>query len=1035
MKNRLLLFALILFTGTASAQIVGTDCFLMGRWLEVGVNQMGGFGTCTSPASYHTHGCPYTFAPPLTVGAQMDASYDWGHDGWTVAVPATAPACMGPYTQPGYPQEGWSIQVGATEYRNGGWGGACSGSFAVPGGHTGYSAVSGNKTDFWEGNIVGLNIKQRTRVDTLASWAVITTVIRNTTGAPIANVYYQRTNDPDNPSGWGGGSTTRNRIVHQNEDARHMVLVTSNSETGVFNATNSFMALGTKDCRARCAVITGLAPSSTPSAMWNAINSGSGGAGLAIFALGANNLNDQGMTLVYNLGTIAAFDSTVISYAYIYNNANGIDSAFPYPTLKVDTHAFVASIPPNAEYDTLDACIYGASVSTIPLDILYSEDGNWTWSKWTWAPGTGLSATTGSHLTLSLGSLPPSITYTITGTDSATGMSSCNNKVFYLTILTCNGATANAPCVGDTLKLNAPGDSTYATYKWYGPAPSTTLIGTTQSVNIFPATMAHNGTYIVVKTVGGMDDTATTDVHIFALPQVTLSSNIPPCGPLQNPLTLVCNTDSICTDWLWSGPAGFTSTLQNPSVTFDSSKAGIYVVTATSDHGCKNSNSINIKPGAQAKWTFDRRPGCPTDTLLITTNTSFNANTYTWNWGDGSAASTDRLPGMHLYATANKTYTVTLTVGNSNGCVDTEAHVIDLRHSVTADYQEVAADMTTPKDTICNGSPLIVKDLSTSSNASGPTSIVTYVWDFGDGHVDNAVGNPAPYTYQNEGVYPTKLTVTDNLGCTSTKIWNAWVLQPYLSGMSDTQVCLTQPLKLYSFIKVIPKVTYGDYGYTYTWTPPLNLSSSTIQEPFFKAIGQHNYTLTATMNRYGCQATKEFKINSILPMKLHHVTQDTRVNYGNSIRLNADSEKYYMWVPNDGSLDNPNINNPIATPTVTTTYTVYGMDGYGCRDTMSVTIHVDSTAAEFIPTGFTPNGDGKNDIFRVNGSRFNKMVEMRIYNRWGQQLFYTSSKEQGWDGTYNGEPQPMGTYYYTVICGRSGYSDNQVYKGEVTLIR
>ena len=197
----------------------------------------------------------------------------------------------------------------------------------------------------------------------------------------------------------------------------------------------------------------------------------------------------------------------------------------------------------------------------------------------------------------------------------------------------------------------------------------------------------------------------------------------------------------------------------------------------------------------------------------------------------------------------------------------------------------------------------------------------------------------------------------------------------------------------------------------------------------------HTYTLTATLQPYGCIATHVMTINSILPLQLMNVTPDATIAYGSSIQLNADSEVYYTWAPNNGSLSDASINNPIATPTITTTYAVYGMDMYGCRDTAWVTIHVDTTTDEFIPSAFTPNGDGRNDQFRPVGMKFQKLVEFRVYNRWGQQLFYTSDREKGWDGTFNGEPQDMGVYYYQIIVSRNGYDQNTVYKGEVTLIR
>jgi gliding motility-associated-like protein len=176
-------------------------------------------------------------------------------------------------------------------------------------------------------------------------------------------------------------------------------------------------------------------------------------------------------------------------------------------------------------------------------------------------------------------------------------------------------------------------------------------------------------------------------------------------------------------------------------------------------------------------------------------------------------------------------------------------------------------------------------------------------------------------------------------------------------------------------------------------------------------------------------------IHSILPAQISNLTINQGVKFGKSVQLYCDSPFVYRWTPDDGSIDNPNVNNPIVTPSVTTTYTVYTMDKYGCRDTASITIKVDSTMTEHYPTGFTPNGDGLNDVFRFNGGKYQKLLEMRVYNRWGQEVFYTNSREIGWDGTYKGVPADMGTYFYTVILARPGHPTNEVVKGEIVLIR
>src|SRR4051812_1113004 len=102
MKKLYFLLVFLFFCGKVSfAQIVGGNVFLQGHWLEVGIDNMGAFGTCTSPPGYHAHGTASTFPSVcFSAGDKLDACYDWGHDGWGIGTPCE----MGDYTIPGYPQ-------------------------------------------------------------------------------------------------------------------------------------------------------------------------------------------------------------------------------------------------------------------------------------------------------------------------------------------------------------------------------------------------------------------------------------------------------------------------------------------------------------------------------------------------------------------------------------------------------------------------------------------------------------------------------------------------------------------------------------------------------------------------------------------------------------------------------------------------------------------------------------------------------------------------------------------------------------------
>ena len=224
-------------------------------------------------------------------------------------------------------------------------------------------------------------------------------------------------------------------------------------------------------------------------------------------------------------------------------------------------------------------------------------------------------------------------------------------------------------------------------------------------------------------------------------------------------------------------------------------------------------------------------------------------------------------------------------------------------------------------------------------------------------------------------------------------------------------------------------------GVNYVWTPALNLSCTNCDSTISTAPVTTVYTVMVT-DMYGCHAkdTASLQVSTIsLVHFMTNVTANATINYGDSIRLNADGAVLWYWTPDNGTLSNANINNPIADPLINTTYTVYGYNQYGCLDTAQVTIDI-ATTYEVIPSAFTPNEDGLNDVFRVANLRYGKLLEMNIYNRWGQLVCKTTDNNKGWDGKFNGEPQDMGVYNYYIIVERENGKTYR-YKGDLTLIR
>lgn len=162
---------------------------------------------------------------------------------------------------------------------------------------------------------------------------------------------------------------------------------------------------------------------------------------------------------------------------------------------------------------------------------------------------------------------------------------------------------------------------------------------------------------------------------------------------------------------------------------------------------------------------------------------------------------------------------------------------------------------------------------------------------------------------------------------------------------------------------------------------------------------------------------------------------DTLIRQGSSVILHADvvgTIAGYQWTPTTG-LDNPDIATPTASPDETTIYQQTVTTNAGCTASGKVTVQVFHPLQ--IPNAFTPNGDGKNDVFRVPASNGVNIRNFVVFDRWGTRVFSAQNNAAGWDGTVDGHPQPTGVYVY-IIEYQDPVSGQWLYaKGSVTLIR
>lgn len=268
----------------------------------------------------------------------------------------------------------------------------------------------------------------------------------------------------------------------------------------------------------------------------------------------------------------------------------------------------------------------------------------------------------------------------------------------------------------------------------------------------------------------------------------------------------------------------------------------------------------------------------------------------------------------------------------------------------------------------------------------------------------------------------------------ASRTFYAYVEQyPRIHLSNDTTVCIVDSIAL-------PVVVSPDsVNYLFNWSPATGLRAANLQTNYFKMpVGSYTYTLTATTPLANCSTSHNVTIHVRPPFQFTNVTppSGTIVDYLDEVQLNAEGAMLYNWMPSSLFMD-PTMQNPKTLPIQESgTYYVTGVDQYGCRDTAAIYLEVKFPYEPVMPNAFTPNGDGKNDVFAIPNGKYQKILKFEIYDRWGQQVFNTVDPNKGWDGTNmnNGKDCNQGAYMY-VIAIELPNKEIKTFKGDVTLMR
>jgi len=713
---------------------------------------------------------------------------------------------------------------------------------------------------------------------------------------------------------------------------------------------------------------------------------------------------------------------------------------------------FTFAANPACQSDGAVQIINNTQASQVPPDLIAKY-------RWFFGDGDSLVSTdpnnNPSHYYVNVN--PPSQTFTVlciaTNTlgciDSTDIVLQVNNPL--------TGFVTNnlAPCIpknqSTSIGLAAnQGYNTYSLTSGLPPGnPSWQTFSNFANVNLsFSVPGIYNPSLTIVDAAGCK---ATSDLTVTAIGQATAGIKFVSAKNFCIPASIRLKDSSHIfttpiTNYVWS-----IGTISSPPSPADSLSTiftvpGIYTVGLTvsmnQNQLCPSSSSITVQVyDTRASFTLDKTTFCLGETIKATVTGI--KDVYSWQWFFGDlvqqqpifntvfAANPINYPYM-IYPTSGgdgKAIVVLKAISNAaESCVVTSTMAIQVI-KINADFKHINDNYRhclKPSDTFS----------STTLNPLGLN--YNLFWSFGDGKSDS--GLVVTHTYLKPGVYPVRITVKDAVYSCSNTATKSMTILPLPSAkiaLSDSLVC---PENTFSIALTGTPGVSGQVTGTLMPSNGAELifpSSNSLEIPTNASV-----TTTYTFNvldANGCRS-EPVKATINVPLPAPTINTATTVIVGEQIQLNASAGAgySYKWTPETRFLSSDSISNPVSSSLADIVYTIQIVDEpLRCFLTIaSHSIFVLPLTTIDVPSAFTPNGDGKNDIVFPDGWGIKKLIYFRIYNRWGQLLFETNDINTGWDGTFEGVPQNMETYVYQVEVETYVDETPKLFKtGTIKLIR
>lgn len=579
-------------------------------------------------------------------------------------------------------------------------------------------------------------------------------------------------------------------------------------------------------------------------------------------------------------------------------------------------------------------------------------------------------------------------------------------------------------CEGEEYSFNDDTETTYGMvngWSWDFGDGTVISIGDGPIVDILNTTGTYQNPIHVYEDAGMYEVTMTSTNNLDCIDEITHTVEV---YPLPNPEIghdLLCqdlpinfmgevsdNANNIVS-WEWNFDNGPTLNGQNQVQTYTTPGSYSAELTIETNLGCRKTTEFNFE--IYEPITADAGMADPmcfmTSTFLDASGSLGGAgstvNSYLW---EPSEYVLDNSEIAMPIVSPPQDQIFQVFVSDPNGCTDSSEVFVEV-----LPLPDIDAGSDIPD--------LCFEDSTRQLDPFIPTDVVSFNWTPNEHLSSDAIANPFVYP-PDTSIYT--LYAIDNNNCENTDSVLVVVIPPLDPNLSDEELmaCEGDEIQL--------NVTGG---MEFEWHPPLGLDDPNIGNPTLTVSGDESYIVYVS--------NPPCFIDSIIfyiyanPLPFVDAGDSTTINIGESTELSGMAEYDYIWSPSS-TINDTSIANPIAMPLSTTYYTLTSISPENCIGKDSVKVTVENNFDIFMPSAFSPNGDGLHDDIGFRSLGIETLEEFSIFNRWGQKVFSTNDLNGRWDGTFNGKDQAIGVYVYHIraIKFLSGEFST---KGNLTLIR